>query len=289
VTAACETDGVTDALAFEDLAAEFDGDGISWSVCAVDLSDGTELVAVHSDRMLSAASIGKVLLLMETARAIDAGELSPDEPLTRELADAVADSGIWQHLSVDTLPLDDVARLVGLASDNWATNTLLRRVGGIEVVARSASALGIRDVLLHDRVRDMRTPDHPTRLSEASATGLVSLFTRLVRDEDLGHGVGERVLGWLTGGLDLGMVAAAFGLDPLAHATPDRGVTVVNKTGTDLGVRADAGWVVGPAGQVVYACIANWDAAFDGPDPLRDDVLRAMHRLGAALRARVLS
>ena len=55
--------------------------------------------------------------------------------------------------------------------------------------------------------------------------------------------VSSQVLGWLATGVDLSMVGAAFGLDPLAHAVPDRGISLHNKTGTDAGVRADVGLV----------------------------------------------
>ena len=60
--------------------------------------------------------------------------------------------------------VDDVARLVGLASDNWATNVLLQRVGGVGQVAATAEAAGLRGVALHDRVRDERTQAHPPTL-----------------------------------------------------------------------------------------------------------------------------
>lgn len=79
--------------------------------------------------VLPTASIGKVFLLIEAARAIRAGQVSPDELLRRAEFDLVGDSGLWQHLAVETLPLSDVARLVGGLSDNLATNVLLARLG----------------------------------------------------------------------------------------------------------------------------------------------------------------
>ena len=50
-------------------------------------------------------------------------------------------------------------------------------------------------------------------------------------------------VGWLGLGCDLSMVASAFNLDPLARTTMTRGFTLVNKTGTAAGVRADVGFV----------------------------------------------
>ena len=100
-----------------------------------------------------------------------------------------------------------------------------------------------------------------------------------MRDELLGPAVAGRVRGWLANGVDLSMVASAFNLDPLSHQVPDRGFTVINKTGTNADVRADVGWVRGPAGSAVYAVIANWRDS----DP-RDAVIAGMRSFGAALR-----
>src|SRR6476469_91510 len=116
-----------------------DAGGVTWSVCVRDGS-GMPLGAVGADLPLRTASVGKVLLLVETARLITAGELSPDEPLTRSVDLWVGDSGLWHTLSVETLPLIDVAALVGAVSDNLATNVLLRRAGLAEVAARATPA-----------------------------------------------------------------------------------------------------------------------------------------------------
>ena len=137
-----------------------DAGGVTWSVCVRD-GEGMPLGVVGADVPLRTASVGKVLLLIETARAIASGELSPEEPLTRTVDLWVGDSGLWHTLSVETLPLVDVAALVGAVSDNLATNVLLRRVGLAEVAAR-ATALGLRATALHDRVRDVRSVEHPS-------------------------------------------------------------------------------------------------------------------------------
>lgn len=270
-------------MAWQELGSTFESGPIDWSV-RVERLDGGAVFDTGSGRVLHTASIGKILLLLEAARALRAGELRAHEPLDRRHAEPIADSGVWQHLAQNDLEVRDVIRLIGLASDNWATNVLLDRVGGPAAVRRTADALGIHDVMLHDRVRNVRTAEHAPALSEASADGLVALLRRLRRGEDELGALGGDVLDWLAGGFDLSMVAAPFGLDPLAHDEPDRGITLVNKTGTNVGVRADCGVVTGSAGTVVYACIANWAADGPGGDTLRDDVLGAMHRLGHAIR-----
>lgn len=218
---------------------------------------GDEVLLAHREHEVHrTASIGKLLLLLEVAQALEGGALRRDEPLDRRSVEPVADSGLWQHLDADVLPLHDVALLVASVSDNLATNVLLHRVG---LPAPRGT------VALHDRVRDARGPEHPPTLSTGTAADLALLMTELP----------EQVRAWLRTGTDLSMVASAFGLDPLAHDGDD----LVNKTGTDSTVRADVGLV----GGIAYAVLAEWDAGLD----LRHAVLAGMRLVGEAVRGRL--
>ena len=108
---------------------------------------------------------------------------------------------------------------------------------------------------------------------------------RLHRGDIVSPEVSARVMRWVAANADLSMVASAFGLDPLAHAEPDRGITLVNKTGTISTVRADVGIVAGPLGEVAYAVLASWpdDTARDP----RDRILAEMAAIGAAIRRHI--
>jgi len=221
------------------------------------------LLEHEPDRELSIASVGKLALLFAAARAIDEGDLDPAEPLRRTPADEVGDSGLWQDLGVDALPAADVAALVGAHSDNLAANVLLRRLGPV-------APLG--SVRLHDRVRDVRRPGDPPHLATGTARDLAQLF---------GAPLPPLVAGWLSRNADLSMVPGDHGLDPLAHVGRLR-----NKTGTDAGVRADAGALEIPGGRVAYAVIANWPITsfhrHEGSDPSRR-VSEAMRAIGRRL------
>jgi beta-lactamase class A len=206
------------------------------------------------------------------------GELDPSERLRRGSAPDVADSGVWQHLHQADLAIADLAALVGLASDNLATNVLLKRVG-FDAVDEVRSDLGLTDSRLNDFVRDVRTPEHPHALSEGSATELFGVFDGLREPSGPLSEAQRMTVGWLGLGCDLSMVASAFNLDPLARTTMTRGFTLVNKTGTAAGVRADVGFARGPAGPVTYAVIANWE----GPGML-DAVMAEMRGLGTRIR-----
>ncbi|MDN5797925.1 MAG: class A beta-lactamase-related serine hydrolase [Intrasporangium sp.] len=233
---------------------------LTWSACVRD-SSGMPLTSVRANVPLRSASVGKLLLLLHVARALSDGPLPPGEMLTREPVDAVADSGLWWYLSVDTLPVVDAAQLVGAVSDNLATNVLLRRVG-LDAVAGTAAYLGLSRTALHDKVRDVRSPTDPPTLSTGTAGELSRLTHRIAAGAALGPEPDLQVEQWLSANVDLSMVGSAFvdrlGLDPLAHM--DGPVRVFNKTGTDAGVRADVGAATFDGRTVAWAALANWSA-----------------------------
>lgn len=229
---------------------------------------------------MTAASVGKLLLLVEVARQCAAGDLSGATLLRRTPELDVADSGLWQHMRIDELAIDDMCVLIASVSDNTATNVLLDRVG-VQRVGALAESLGLVHTALLDYVRDYRGPEHPPTLSTGSASELSSLMSQLSRLELVSPAVSERVNAWLATGVDLSMVASGFGLDPLAHAPSDRNMVIRNKTGADPGVRADAGTVGRNATCLSYAVIANWEHA---ADHLRDEALAGMNAVGTILR-----
>ena len=253
-----------------------------WSIEVRDVATGTSLIEVNCHALLRTASVAKVYLLIEIAARLVSGDMDPLLPVDRRSTEPVADSGLWQHFASDVLPVVDAARLVGSVSDNLATNVLIDLVGLDVVQARSAKHAADGSIL-HDLVRDVRRPEDPATLSEGSAADWASLFVGLKRGTVESPRVSDLVLAWLASGADLSMVASALGLDPLAHAGgPDRRIAVWNKTGTDIGVRADVGAIDQESRTVAYAVICNWSPRA-GPHS-HDAVLSAMRTIGEALR-----
>lgn len=242
----------------EDFSASFTAlgdlayDGAQVSASVTDLDTGKTLVAIDERIVLPTASIGKILLLVEVSARLTERDFSGYGILDKSPRDAVGDSGIWQHLQAPSLPVADLATLVGATSDNIATNVLLRQVGLDAVRARTES-LGLLRTALLDLVRDSRGPDDAPQLSVGSTAELSWLFATLARGEIVDPLTSSRVLGWLSLNSDLSLVASAFGLDPLSHRGTDHGVLLVNKTGTDTGVRSEAGVLRGPRTAVSYA------------------------------------
>ncbi len=254
-------------------------EGVQVSARATDLTTSGVLFSADDHVVMPTASIGKVLLLVEVAARLGENGAARDELLERLPGDAVGASGIWQHLHVNALPVADLAALVGATSDNLATNVLLRRIG-LDAVRRRTESLGLKRTALLDLVRDHRGPDDAPQLSVGSANELTWLLAALARGEIVDNGASQRVVGWLSLNTDLSMVAAAFGLDPLAHRNGDHGILLVNQTGTDGGVRSEVGVLRGPRAAVTYAVSMYFD---DSQLPVRLGVLDAMRTIGLDL------
>ncbi|WP_277396064.1 serine hydrolase [Mycobacterium camsae] len=252
---------------------------VDWSICIRDAA-GDEVAQHNSGVSRQTASVGKLLLLAEVARQCDDGSMDGSELLDRNTAVQVADSGIWQHLHAQRFSVRDLCVLVASVSDNLATNVLLDRVG-LNSVQALCGTIGFAETTLLDRVRDHRGPDDVWTLSVGTAAELSEFMCRLATKRLISMSVSDQLTAWLATGVDLSMVASAFGLDPLAHTASDRGFCIRNKTGTDTAIRADVGTIERNGTSYSYAVIANWDAA--GPD-LRDTVLAGMRSIGGVLR-----
>lgn len=261
--------------ALGDLAYE----GAQVSASVTDLDSGRSLLGIDERIVLPTASIGKILLLVEVSARLTQRDFSGYGILDKTPRDAVGDSGIWQHLQAPSLPVADLATLVGGSSDSLATNVLLRQVG-LQAVRHRTESLGLARTALLDLVRDSRGPDDAPQLSVGSTAELAWLFGALARGEVVDQLTSSRVLGWLSLNTDLSMVASAFGLDPLSHRGADHGILLVNKTGTDAGVRSEAGVLRGPRTAVAYAVSVQFR---DDGIARRLRVLDAMRTVGLDL------
>lgn len=234
---------------------------------------GHVLEQADADVVVPTASIGKVLLLLAVADALERGELDADAPLGKP--GAVADSGLWQHLSVTHITARDAAVLVGSTSDNLATNALLDAVG-LDEVQQVAHDLGYPQLRLHDRVRDRRTSAHPPYLSSGSATQWSEFMHGLSSGTLRTASACDQALAWLALSVDHSLVLNSFALDPLVADRP--GWSCANKTGADPGIRADIGHV--RRGDLAFSYAA---LAYGEPDA---HAVAALRGLGERLHAR---
>ncbi|MCX4851794.1 serine hydrolase [Streptomyces sp. NBC_00893] len=256
---------------------------LTLSVAAVDI-DGGGTVGVDARTVLPVASAAKLLLLAEVARRLETGELPADrvvEVLDEDLAEG---TGLLRRLSGRGWTVEDLAWLTASVSDNTATNTLLRLVGR-ESTALLAQELGLEHLTLHDKVRDVRGPDVAPVFATGTARDLARLVTHAVRGTMSCPAASARLLRWMRSNTDHGLVPALVDHDPYEAGFPDRlrdGLLVANKTGTDTGVRADVGVIIGRR-RLAYAVVAHWDTAL-GPSAERAAV-HAIRDVGRTLAA----
>ncbi|NUR32363.1 MAG: serine hydrolase [Catenulispora sp.] len=222
----------------------------------------------RADDVLPLASVGKLLLLATMARGFAHGDLDPEEPLALIADDYCSGSGLLLHLSPRRWTLGDLALLTASVSDNTATNALLRRIG-LARVTEDAARLGLKQTRILDRIREPRLPEHPPTFAVGTARELASLAEHISGD--------RQMLEWMASCLDRSMVAAAIPHDPedsSVREVPSAALWVANKTGTDVGTRADVGVVRG-ARQVCYAVVAR-------SEPGREfEMVQAMRAIGA--------
>ncbi|ARC55555.1 hypothetical protein AS850_00500 [Frondihabitans sp. 762G35] len=256
------------------------------SASAADLDTGDVVLAIDESVSLPTAEVGSLLLLIEVAVRLGDGRLSPVADVAREAPDddgtRVDDprvGGLWPSLLLPKLCVLDAATLVGAVRDPVATNALARTVGLDAIHARGES-LGLTRTALLDFARASRGPDDAPQVSVGSALELQRLLGDLVAGRTLDTPVSNRVLGWLSTGTDLSLVASAFGLDPVAHRARDHDLQLVNLTGATAGVRSEVGALRGPRRGIAYAVTV----AFDDVDlAARLRVLDVMHTVGLDL------
>jgi beta-lactamase class A len=267
---------------FDELLAPTRSLGAEWSI-SVRRGDDTAAWAEHCPgKLLRTASVAKVFVLMELADRLAHNEIQAEQLIDRRATQPVFDSGIWHAMHVESLPVIDLGVLVGALSDNWATNVLID-LCGLDSIQALAGAAAPGGSMLRDYVRDDRSGAVAKTLSDGCAQDWSAIMQRLYYATGIDVAVCRHVLAWLAQDADLSMVAAAFDLDPLAHDFEDLGLRLWHKTGTDLGVRAEAGVLRSATAVVSYAVICNWPATDVRPQTRRA-IHSAMRRIGDEIR-----
>lgn len=262
---------------------------IQWSVAIYDVTHCVPLFNHHPNRCLKTASIGKLFLLAEIMRQVEAHTVSLDQQISRDdeqTDDPMSDSGILYMLNQRSLSIADLCVLVGAFSDNYATNLLIERVSLASITQMTRDVLGFNTSRLLDKVRDKRlSPPMPVDMSQGCAAELCSYVCQLAQGTLISRSASSQIERWLSADADTSMVASAFRVDPLAHWPSDAGVHLSHKTGTEHDVRCDVGMITNVADghQVAYAVLANWDTQRYGD--LRDVALHDMASIGADIRS----
>ncbi len=120
----------------------------------VDAEPGAEEVAVGADEPVVIASVFKVLLVLEFARQVAAGQLDPRERVRVTTADRLGGWGTAGCADDVELSLRDLAFFAISVSDNSAADLLLARVG-LDTVRLLAGELGLARIRIVGGPRDV--------------------------------------------------------------------------------------------------------------------------------------
>ncbi len=103
--------------------------GARWSVSVRRDAAPGPLAQHRAGDLVRTASVAKIFVLMELANRLAGGGLDAAALVDRRRVAPVRDSGLWHAMTIDTLPVADVALLIGAVSDNWATNAAIDLCG----------------------------------------------------------------------------------------------------------------------------------------------------------------
>ncbi len=194
--------------------------GATWGIQVEPLGDRAPLFTHNPDQALIPASTLKLLTTAAALRIF--GDRAPQE-----------------------LPqLQPTIEVVNRNSNNWAADTLLRRIGGQQAVRQSLLAMGIEP-------NSFVQVDGSglSRNNRLRASTLVTLLQTMAGERSLPHG--QQFYQTLPVGGINGTLRTRFRNPPLVGR-------VRAKTGTLQGVRALAGYVDNPAyGEVVFSILIN--------------------------------
>ncbi len=189
----------------------FDKVGVDACVHVVDVDNGRE-VGTRADEQVVIASVFKILLVLEFARQVVAGQVDPTERVLVGAGDRLGGWGTAGCADDVELSLRDLAYFTMSVSDNTAADLLLRRVGR-DVVPLLAAELGLArtrliggprqvlesmfadvgasdaaefarifSALSEERIRALRVFD-PAHTTSSTAREITRLLTLIWRDE----------------------------------------------------------------------------------------------------------
>jgi beta-lactamase class A len=204
-------------------------------------ADGRELLALDADRPVPAASVLKVLVLVEAhAQAIDRS-FSWTDSHTLLSTDLVGGTGSFQREPVgSSWTYLQYARRMISESDNTAANILLRRLGMTNANARAAS-LGLTVTRFEREFMDFDA-QRAGRENWTTAREMGTLMRAIFRREILTPQACDEMIALLER-TSRGRIAAGVPKDiPVGH-----------KSGTLPGCRHDVGWVRVPGHPYILA------------------------------------
>ncbi len=199
----------------------------------VDLDNGG-YIDINAGVPFAAASTIKLPILVAFFQALDEGKVRLDETLTMEASQVAEGSGDMQYQKPGTkyTVLETITKMI-VISDNTATNMIIDRLGGAEILNRQFRNWGLRNTAIRNPLPDLggtntTSPHDLTNLvSQVEQGGLLSMKSR------------DRLF----------YIMQQTKNDSLIPKGLGRGAIIAHKTGNINSVLADAGAIDMPNGK----------------------------------------
>ncbi|HWV23314.1 MAG TPA: serine hydrolase [Thermomicrobiales bacterium] len=259
--------------------------------------DDRSLTYNHTDVYPTASTL-KTPLLYELYRQADAGKVDLTERVTLWHKDRTPGSGILQDLDEGLQPtIRDLAELMIIVSDNWATDMVYERIGK-DNIAQMLRELGLNQTHIPLNIRELFCaladvdPTDPKvdyqflkdylsdyrpaadnigyACDERNDTSSPADMIRLMVLIDQGHGLTDESR---EGVLKI-LKDQNFSTIIPARLPSDEGIETAHKTGSLRGIKNDVG--------LVYSPKVNYAVAFMSKD--QEDVPEAVDRMARASR-----
>jgi beta-lactamase class A len=220
------------------------------------LTTGAE-ASVNANRVMPAASLYKVPIMVETVRQIRLGRLSADQQMVVQRGHWVPGSGVLQGRVGESLPIRELLRLLIAESDNIAAMMLLD-VTGLNNVNQTMRGLGLQATRLIDyRVQGAYDNGGPYWTSAGDMGALLdTIATGRLIDQDASDEA-------------LRLLGQKQASDLLGELLPWN-VKVAHKWGEIPGARHEAGLVFSPKFQYVVVIMTENVDPRGSPSYIRD-------------------
>lgn len=203
-------------------------------------------VAYQEDKILYAASVIKLPLMIEAFRQFEAGELDPSRPVTVQKAHKVPSCGILTYLHDGvTVTVLDLVTLSIIVSDNTATNLLIDLLG-IDSVNRALEAFGISHTRLRRKMFDMESASRGIQ-NTITAGEIGKLLEKLYWGEAVSPGASRQMIQILKNQQLNGKMPFLF----------TEAVDIAHKTGEDDGITHDVGIIYAKEPLILCFCSNN--------------------------------
>lgn len=233
---------------------------ISTGLVFVDLDNG-DYVDFNGSKRYPTASIIKLPILLAFFQDVDAGKISLNETWTMTRDVVVGGSGELQDRPVNSKykALDIVSKMM-IISDNTATNMVIKRMGGLQVLNQRFDSWGLSQTRLRNWLPDLGGTN-TTTLKE-----MAQLLVLLDRQQLLGDRSQRQALDIMTRVRNRSLLAAGLG----------KGATIAHKTGYIGYMLGDAGIIQTAQGRRYLAAVIVESAP---RDPKAWDFVPAASRL----------